>query len=56
MELELILTELQPFELSRLRQLYALMILSHLLVVKILKMCMWLFDGARINFDRITAF
>ena len=26
------------------------------LVVKILKMCMWLFGGARINFDRITAF
>ena len=25
-------------------------------VVDILKMCMWDFDGARINFDRITAF
>ena len=26
-----------------------------ILVVDILKMCMWVFDGARINFDRITA-
>ena len=25
-------------------------------VVDILKMCMWVFDGARINIDRITAF
>ena len=25
-------------------------------VVNILKMCMWLFNGARFNFDRITAF
>ena len=25
-------------------------------VVDILKMCMWVFGGARINFDRITAF
>ena len=25
-------------------------------VVDILKMCMWVFSGARINFDRITAF
>ena len=25
-------------------------------IVDILKMCMWVFDGARINFDRITAF
>ena len=24
--------------------------------VNILEMCMWVFDGARINFDRITAF
>ena len=27
-----------------------------ILVVDIMKMCMWIFDGARINFDRITAF
>ena len=27
-----------------------------LLVVDILNMCMWVFDGARINFDRITTF
>ena len=25
-------------------------------VADILKMCMWVFDGARINFDRITVF
>ena len=25
-------------------------------VVDILKMCIWVFGGARINFDRITAF
>ena len=25
-------------------------------IVNILKMCMWGFDGARINFDRIAAF
>ena len=27
-----------------------------ILVMGILKMCMWVFDGSRINFDRITAF
>ena len=27
-----------------------------ILVVDILKMCIWLFDGARINFDRNTPF
>ena len=26
------------------------------LVADILKMCMWVIDGAKINFDRITAF
>ena len=25
-------------------------------MLDILKMCMWVFDGARINFDKITAF
>ena len=27
-----------------------------ILVVDILKMCMWLFDGAKIHFHRITVF
>ena len=27
-----------------------------ILVVDIMKMCMWIFDGARLNFDRITSF
>ena len=27
-----------------------------ILVVNILKMCMWVFDGARINSDKIMAF
>ena len=27
----------------------------YILVVDILKMCIWLFNGARSNFDRITA-
>ena len=27
-----------------------------ILVVDLLKMCMWVFDGAKVNFDRITAF
>ena len=26
------------------------------LVVDVIKMCMRVFDGARVNFDRITAF
>ena len=27
-----------------------------IIIVDILKMCMWIFGGARINFDRFTAF
>ena len=27
-----------------------------ILLIDILRMCMWVFDEARINFDRITAF
>ena len=27
-----------------------------ILVVDIMKMCMWIIDGARLNFDRIMAF
>ena len=27
-----------------------------ILIVDIMKMCMWIFDGARINFHRVTAF
>ena len=73
MKLKLILTELQPFELSHFRQLFCnvgygvcvinssynfqwiiLKPCTH--VVDFLKMCMLVFDGAKINFDRITAF
>ena len=72
MELGLIMTELQHIKLSHYRQLcivgYGVCVINSsysfqwiilkpcILVVDILKMCMWLFDGARINFDRITAF
>ena len=73
MELELILTELLPVELSHFWQFFLhcrvwscvisssysfqwmfLRLCRH--IVDILKMCMWVFDGARIDFDRITAF
>ena len=44
MELELILTELQPFELSHLRQLYALkVILGNFLHCRVWSLCNQLF-------------
>ena len=71
MELEVILTELQPFKLyfsafflhcrvsslcNQLLQLSMDFFKPCLLVVDIMKICMWVFDEARINFDGITAF
>ena len=48
MELELIFRELRPFKLS------------HFCTVGygicVIKMCMWVLDGAKINFDRIMSF
>ena len=65
-------TVLRPLKLSHLRPFLHCMVLSlcnQLLlrfskdllepckfVVDIMKICMWVSDGARINFDRITAF
>ena len=49
MALELILTELQPF-FSR------SVFKPSILPMDIMKMCMWVFDGSRNNFDRITTF
>ena len=72
MELELVLTELQPLELSHFRHFcivgYRVCVMnssysfqwiilkSCIHIVDILKMCMWVFGGARVNFDRIIAF
>ena len=72
MELELILTELRPLNLVILGNFcivgYCDCVInsSHsflwiflkpcILVVDIMKTFMWVFDGARVNFDRITAF
>ena len=70
-ELELILTELQPFELSNFRQLFAgygvrvinssysfqwISLKPCILVVDILKMCMRIFADEKIIFDKIMAF
>ena len=35
---------------------YWIFLKPNIFVLDILKMCMWVFGGARINFDRITAF
>ena len=73
MDLELIFTELRPFELSHFTQFFGIVgyevcvinssysfqwivLKLYILVVDIMKMCMWIIDGARLNFDRILAF
>ena len=72
MELELILAALEPFELSHLGiflhcmewslcdqlllQFPWIFLKPKMIVVDIMKTCKWVFDGARINFNRITAF
>ena len=72
MELELILTGLWPFKLSHFWQPWQLfctvrygvcVINSSWMfrnfcrhIVNLLKMSLWVFDGARINFDRISTF
>ena len=67
MDLELILTELRPFKLSHFRKFLHCKVKSFYsfqwlvlklcrLIVDMLKICIRIFDGARINFDRITAF
>ena len=68
MELQLILTELQPFELSHFKQFLHCRVLGCLINFShssmnvsetlqtycyILKICMWVSGRAKINFDRI---
>ena len=71
MELELILTDLQPVELSHFRQFFAwygvcvinslysfqsIILKPCIHVVGILKMCMRVFADEKIFFDKLTAF